>query len=219
MSYDLSLSWRCLLMQGCHLARCLLAQRASRREPATALAAIPSLRWRLLRRACPTASAQLQTGYPRADSRAARRITRSSRSLSLCMSSNSISCLTRCVATSTKLQQAKYTAFSQAALPGRQGPACTVSHRCAPPHSARQRHVCTAGTMPQAPSFLERYCSSGTISVDVVLLATSLQVSPLLCHAAMASRGCQGGSCVSWQNNFRWEGRTHLRPRGTAQKG
>ena len=29
-------------------------------------------------------SAQLQTGYPRADSRAARRITRSSRSLSLC---------------------------------------------------------------------------------------------------------------------------------------
>ena len=201
MSFDLSLSRRCLLMQGCHLARCLLAQRTSRREPATALAAIPSLRWRPLRRACPTASAQLQTGFPWAGFRAARRITRSSRSLSLCMSSNSISCLKRCVVLSTRLQQAKHTAFPQAALPGCQDPPCTASHRCAPPHSARQRHQRTAGTMLHAPSFLERYSSSGTISVDVVLLATSLQVSPLLCHAAMASRGCQGGSCVSWQNN------------------
>ena len=41
-----------------------------------------------------------------------------------------------------------------------------------------------------------------------MLLATSLQLSSLLCHAAMASRGCQGGSCVSWQNNSRWEGLT-----------
>ena len=88
---------------------------------------------------------------------------------------------------------------------------CSTSQRM-------MRHQRTAGTMPHFPSFLSRYSSSGTISVDVVLLATSLQLSSLLCRTAMASRGCQGGSCVSSQNNCRWEGRT-CAPLGDSPNG
>ena len=152
MSCDLSLRWQCLLMQGCHPVKYLPAQRALRRERATAPVAIPSLRWRPLRRACPTASAQRRTDLPWADFRAARRIARSSRLLSLCMNSNSISCWAEVCSPQncncSRQHSPPLSKHFQAVKAPRALHLTGVQHLI-----AHMRHQRTAGTMPHFPSF------------------------------------------------------------------